>query len=475
MTTIIIAAVFGGLTLAVIAALFLFRRVVEPNEVHIVQSTRGSIAYGVSDASGESTSSLNGNSYYEWPTFLPFIGVQVKVLPLAVFQLDLTGYDAYDIGKVPFRVDVVGFFRIDEPATAAKRITTIKELRDQLTAILQGAVRTILAKHEIEDIMMDRSTFGELFTAETHDQLKAWGVRNVKNIELMDIRDGHDSEVVGNIMAKKESLIDRESRTVVAENKRAAEVSEIEAQRGIDVQTQQAAEVVGLRTAAKEQAVGVAAESAKQEILSEATTTKEREMEVVHVGTVRQAEITKAQQVVGAEQQRETTNIRAEGTRQETVIVAEGQLEERKREAEGTLAIGTAEAEAERLNGMAAVSPQIELAREIGENEGYQTYLISVRQVEATENVGVAQAKALEAAGIKVIANTGGGVTDGVNSIGELFTSKGGTSLGAAVEAFAQTPQGAEVLRSFGVRSGDAGGATNGAARAQPPADVASA
>lgn len=440
---------FVGLFIA-----FLFRRVVRPNEVHIVQSSRGTRAYGVGQfVDDEDAESIgNGNAYYEWPTAIPYFGVQVVKLPLAVFDEQLDSYDAYDIGKVPFIVDIVAFFRIDKPSIAAKRIENLTELQSQLKSILQGAVRTVLAQHDIEQIMEDRSTFGDLFTALTKDQLSAWGVVNVKNIELMDIRDPLDgsSKTVSNIMAKKQSKIDAESRTEVAANNKAAEVAEIAANQEVAIRDQQAQELVGQRTAEKDRSVGIAVEKANQDIQAEAKTTKTREMAVLEVETVRSAEITKQEQVVAASQERETRVIKAEGEKQVTVTVAEGNLAEQQRNAEGIQAIGEAEAEARRLLEMSTVTPQIVLAKEIGENDGYQTYLIKIRDVEKDEVVGVEQAKALQAAGIKVIANTGN-VTSGVSNVMDLFSSKGGTEVGAAVEAFAQTEAGGAILTSLGI------------------------
>ena len=61
-----------------------------------------------------------------------------------------------------------------------------------------------------------------MFTDEVASQLKEWGVESVKNIELMDIRDLHGSEVIANIMKKKKSQIEMESRVTVAENTRKA-------------------------------------------------------------------------------------------------------------------------------------------------------------------------------------------------------------------------------------------------------------
>jgi flotillin len=441
-----------------------YRRVVEPNEVHIVQSRYGTKTYGKSDEAGEEKVSP-GNSYYEWPHWWPVIGVQRIILPLSVFDQKLTNYEAYDIGKVPFVVDVVAFFRIHNPSIAAKRILDLHELRAQLESILQGAVRTILAKHEIEDIMMERSTFGKMFTDEVADQLKAWGVSNVKNIELMDIRDGIDSRTVSNIMAKKESVIDRESRVVVAENMKLAETAEIDARQVVDVRAQQAEELVGLRTAQKDQAVGIADEQALQEIKTQAKETAERDMAVEKVKNVRAAEIDRSVQVVKADEDKQTTVIRAEGDRQreviaaeaikqKTIIIADGDLQDSLKDAEGILAIGTSTAEAKRLEEMAVVSPQIALADEIGSNDGYQDYLIKIRGVEKDETVGIEQAKALQDAGIKVIVNSGD-VQGGMDNLLDLITTKGGTHIGGMIEAIRQTDEGSALLDRAGIASKD--------------------
>jgi flotillin len=88
------------------------------------------------------------------------------------------------------------------------------------------------------------------------------------------------------------------------------------------------------------------------------------------------------------------------------------------------------------------------LAKEIGQNEGYQQYLVTVRQIEANQLVGIEQAKALTAAQVKVIANSTGPV-EGVKSVMDLFTPKGGTQLGAAVEAFKNTEAGAAIVESL--------------------------
>ncbi len=423
----------AAIVITLIAAL-VFRRVVETNEVHIVQSAKATRSYG--------KDTPNGNTYYDWPAWFPIIGVTKIVMPVSVFDLELQAYEAYDVGRVPFVVDIVAFFRIEDSNLAAQRVESFDELRQQLLSIIQGAVRTILASHDIDRIMLERSIYGEQFTLAVQDQLNSWGVVPVKNIELMDIRDAADNMVVHNIMEKKKSLIEMESRTEVAENMKRAEIAEIEAKRETDVQDQQAQQVVGERTAEKVKAVGIADEKALQQIKEQQRVTKEKEMAVIQVEQVRQADITREANVVKADEDRQTT-----------IIIAEGQLEETRKESEGIQIEGTARAEAEKLMQLAPVEAQIALAKEIGQNEGYQNYLVAIEAVAANQIVGVEQAKALTDADVKVITNSGNPV-DGMTNVMDLFSAKGGTNVSAMLEGLAQSEQGERILDKLGIHPG---------------------
>lgn len=435
----------GGVVLALVITLTVFwiitlRRVVNTNEVHIVQSSKQTVSYGKGEAAG--------NTYYEFPAWLPVIGIQVIKLPVSVFSQRLENYEAYDKGRLPFVLDMEAFFRIDNSNQAAQRVANFGELKSQLGSILQGAARSILASKDIEEIMQGRAEFGEAFTKEVNEQLKAWGVTTVKNIELMDIRDSKGSKVIGNIMEKKKSLIERESRVEVAENNKIAEQAEIDAVREVELNKQKAQEQVGIRTAEKERAVGIALEQSKQEVKAQEKVTAERQMEVTRVQDVKSAEIAKDVNVVKAEERKQTDVISAEGEKQKTVIIAEGKLEAERRSAEAITLNGAANAEAKKLLELAPVQAQITLAKEIGENAGYQSYLVTLRQVEASEKIGIEQAKALVDADIKVIAN-GGDVATGINSIGDIFSSKGGTGLASSLTALAATPEGQALITKF--------------------------
>jgi flotillin len=442
----------GGLVAVVVGLMLFFwvvalRRVVPVNEVHIIQSRKHTVSYG---------KGFESNTYYEWPSWIPLIGLTKITLPVSNFAIDLPDYAAYDKERVPFLVHVMAFFRISDSNTAAQRVASFDELQHQLTSIVQGAVRTVLAGHEIDQIMLDRSRFGEAFTKEVQPQLGSWGVEAIKNIELMDIRDSKESEVIHNIMAKRTSGIERESRLVVADNTRQAEMAEIAAKREIEMARQLAAEQVGLRTAEKDQKVGVANEMASQQVKVQQRETAAKEMDVVQVKNVRGAEISKQVAVIAAAQAKEVAIVDAEATKQvaiveaegnktQTVLTAEGKLEAAKRNAEGITVEGQARGAAETAILMAPVDAQIKLAEKIGADKGYQEYLLGIRNIEASQAVGEAQAGALKSANVKVIANAGT-PSKGLSSVMDLFSAGGGTAVAAMLEGLAQSDEGRALL-----------------------------
>lgn len=435
MSPFVFIGAIGVAALVVLSFFFaiIWRRVVPTNMVHIVQSSKSTVSYGRGrDA---------GNTYYEIPAFIPFFGVTVTQFPESVFDLNLKDYDAYDVDRLPFLVDVRAFFRVSDSNTAAQRVSNFTELQGQLGGVLQGAVRSVLAQYTLDHIMSDRATLGKQFSEVVDAGLKEWGVSTVKTIEFMDIRDARDSQVIHNIMAKKKSFIEAESRIEVAKNMQEAETKEIEAKRQIALSQTEAQQQVGIRNAEMEKTVGIAKEKSNQEVQTEAKTTTERLMEVRKVEEVKAAEIARDVAVVKAEQDKQVQVVNADAEKESTVRIAAGKLEATKKDAEGIQAVGTAKAAAESALLLAPVNAQLTLAKEIGENQSYQAYLIEVRKVEATEAVGKEMAVAMSKADLKVIANSGS-VQNGVASLGDIFTPAGGTSIAGMLEALAQTEQG---------------------------------
>lgn len=440
------AGAVAPLVAVALALSFVWRVVVPTNLVHIVQSSRKTTSYGAG--------SNVGNTYYNIPSFVPVFGVTRIVLPINNFSIALNSYEAYDKDRAPFELDIIGFFVIHDTNTAAARAASFTELELQLKSIMQGAARTILARHDINEIMVDRATFGAAFTKEVDDGLTAWGVQTVKSLELMDIRDAKGSKIIHDIMAKKSSQIEMESRKVVADNARQSLIAEIEAKQAVEIRQQEQQQFVGQRTAEQEREVGIAREKANQEVQSQAKVTMERAMAVAKVKMVQQAEIVREAAVVKADEQRQANVIAAEAEKQQTVLIADGKKDAALLNAMGIRAEGEARGAAEQALLLAPVNAQIVLAEKIAALPAYQTYLVSVRQVEAMERVGVENAKALTAAEIKVIA-TSGDANSGIASISDVLGAKGGVQLGAMLQGLANTETGAALLERIGVAAPD--------------------
>lgn len=455
---LITAAIFAGIGLFLA---FIWRRVVPTNMVHIVQSSKSTVSYGRGrDA---------GNTYYAIPAFIPFFGVTVTSFPESIFDISLRDYEAYDTGRLPFVVDIKAFFRIADSQIAAQRVANFQELQGQLMGVLQGAVRGILGNNKLENIMQDRSNLGEMFTKEVNDQLQEWGVTTAKMIEFMDIRDSNGSQVIYNMMAKEKSRIEMESRVTVANNIREAEMKEIEANREIALSKTQAQQQVGIRQAEADKEVGIAKEKSNQEVQSETKITTERLMEVKKVEEVKSAEIARDVAVVKAEQDKQVQVVNADAEKESTIRIAAGKLDATKKDAEGIQAVGAAKADAEKQMLLAPVNAQLTLAKEIGENQAYQEYLVKVENIKASQAVGVEMAGAIKAADLKIIAN-GGDVQSGIGNLADIFTPKGGTSIGGMLTALGQTEEGAALLDKV---VGAVGGVSGAVAEAVKPAKKA--
>lgn len=344
----LMALIFLGVAVFIFVVFIMpLRRVVPTNVVHIVQYAKKTVSFGKGQA--------GGNVYYEFPRWLPFWGMTKRELPVSNFDLDLQNYEAYDKDRLPFVLDIKAFFRISDTNEAANKVESFAELRNHLTGIVQGAVRSIMANARLEDIMSERSVYGEKFTIAVSEQLKEWGVVPVKNIELMDLRDNKESKVIENIMAKKKSEIEKESRIEVAKNKQLAESAEIEAGKTVALKKQEAHEAVGKREAEVNKTIGIMNEKTNQDINDEAKITKEKEMQVAMVAEVKRAEIVKQTEIIQAEQKKNVQIISAEAQLESQrkiadslVVKAEADLTASVKQAEGIKAQGMANAEAKK-------------------------------------------------------------------------------------------------------------------------------
>jgi len=402
----------------------MWRVVIPPNEVHVIQRRKNTIVYG----KGTNT----GNVYYRIPDWIPYFGVSRKIMPVSIFKIPLEGYRAYDSKKAPFKVDVTAFFQIDaeDSAQAAQRVSSFDDLYNELLEVLRGAVRKILASNDIEQIMTERSILGDSFLTEVRTQVSAWGV-NVLNIEFMDISDDEGEErIITAIMKKHSSFIKRKSDEEVAVNEKEAKIVQISAQKEADVEAITAQEAVDTRDAEKKQKVGIANEHADQNIQLEKKNTAEKEMAVIRVMQVEDKKIEASARIE-----------EAEGIKQSMIKKADGEKEAQALEGQGlgkrAAAIGSGEAQAIKEKGLAEAEAKERLADALSRfQEKGLLALLGERAIEKDEAVGVAISKAYEDAKIKVI-QTGEGKPKDLIDL--MTTAGGGAKVGGMLEGLKET------------------------------------
>ena len=182
--------------------------------------------------------------------------------------------------------------------------------------------------------------------------------------------------------------------------------------------------------------------------------TKEKEMEVRKVEAVKQAEIDKEKTIIEADAAKAKAERDADAELVLTTKKADGSLVTATKAAEGIKLEGEAKAESEKKMQLASVEAQLTLAKEIGSNDGYQNYLVQVRQIEANERVGLVQAENIKGADIKIIAGAGD-VAGGISSAAGALSPKGGFNIAGMLETLATTSEGQKLLERLGLKAAE--------------------
>ncbi len=373
----LIAVILGGLAVLSLVLMMAWRVVVPTDHVHIVQRRKTSTAYGHGYTEA-------GNVYFNIPAFVPYFGVTVAIMPTAIFSVSVDKYDAYDKARVPFLVDVMSFFQIEDAVEASKRVKSLDELRSQLQNTVRAAVRRVLSGFPIDEIMGSRSTLNKEFIGEISEQTKNWGVR-VNSVEFMSIEDFPGTRVVTNIMDKERTTIEMESRKKVAENMQAAELAEI-----------QARQVVDLRAVEKNRTVSLESQKAAQTVNEEAAKTKLTEANVKSVETIRAQEIEKNRQEVAADMAAAVLNKDAVGRATAMRTEAEGFKNAKVLEGEGEASkvksVGTAEANVVEATGLAEAMAKLKMAEALAK---YNDAGMSIEKLKALIEIETAKYTAL--------------------------------------------------------------------------------
>lgn len=419
----IVCVVIGVLVLCFIV-LSSWYRIVPPSEAHMVVTPRKRMVC----ASEESLRKNGGKStYFQIPAWIPFMGRAVRIMDITIKEMTITGQETYEKDQARYQVNSSTKFRIVEVEKAAETFTTDAELMAQLEEIVRAAIRAVTVKYSVTDVRANKKRMSEEIEEEIRDDLANWGLKLV-NFVLVDFQDTHDSQVISNISKRREVQIESETRIDNANRIKEARIKEAESD-----------QLAKDREIERDEAVANREQGKKIAIAQQEQIVADEEMKVKRVREIKQEEIEKDQAIIKAQAEKEQQIISAAAEKEKVRIIAEGYKEQMIQQGEGNAAKALAEAEAEATaiekKGLAEAKVKIEMARALNMFTVDAIRALTAEQVvEKEKSVGLALAKALEAADLKFI--SAGKVT---SLLDLLSSAEGGAHLGAMIDSLQKT------------------------------------
>ncbi len=395
-TLLILAGAFL-LALVLILTLPRQRRVVPRDEAHVVIKRKKVVVYsGTPEIAG-----FKGSTYYQFPSSVPLLGMDVTMVPLSVLELRVPEMVTFAARNARFTLTASVFVRVTDPLKSAQRWPGrhVDEFVGGVKELMENAIRNTTTAFAAEDIIEKKDEIASKLQHALSADMAEYGCI-ITNVGIVDITDAPGNTVISDIARKREAEINSESRQIVAVKEREARVVEAENRQEAEMRESAAAEAIGVREREKEQRVYLS----QQKVATE-------EMEVERIRQVRAAEI-----------DRDSAIERAQGERQAAIL-------KRQAEAEGVQAVGFAEAEVTRNKGMAeaeAIAKRVEALNRLQDEGRF------FRNIEKDERVGLEMAKALQGADLKLVS------TGEVDNFLDLFSANGGAKLGAFIASLRQ-------------------------------------
>jgi flotillin len=356
-----------------------------------------------------------------WPIIEHF-----QPMSTAVSQVEIDEHDIPNKDNVKISARGVATYKIETTqeslhnAAAAFLGKTDDELARIVRNILQGHLRSIIGKLNINEILRDRDAFNKKVVEESTEELRRLGIQIITLViqEVTDeygyidalgkqsvaeaIRDANIKTAQAEAETKKQvSNANREADIQVAGN--AVQVAQAERDRDVkkaqfkviaDSERAKAEQAFGIALAEQEKTLKVrqaerdaAEKEAQIEVQCKEAARKEQELEAT---VVKLAQANRAKQVIAAEAAKQVAVTNAEAAREAAIRRAEGERQARVYEGEGeaskTKAVMLAQAEGE-----AAKTKQALLAE--AEGEAAKKGMVLKAEAEGTKQLAEALAK----------------------------------------------------------------------------------
>jgi flotillin len=413
--TPLLLAIGGAVLLVVLIVLFVLSRinVAGPNEAFIVtgrksRSVRGADGVEVADLSGQKV----------------VMGAAVFVMPMVqrLYKLDLSSREipvsvngAVSAQGIRCDADAVAIVKVGGTAEmirpASQRFLHQQDRIEQFTGqVLAGALRSVIGRLTVEQIIRDRSAFAAHVAEEAETSLTHQGLV-LDAFQLEDIRTaGTYLQDIGRPEAarvsKAAAIAEAQAHQTAEQERLKAEEVIAEAQRNLSLK--QAAVRAEIDAAnARSAASGPLAEAGQQQaILSEQQKVAERNAELkerqLDTEVRKPADAARYKLEQEAEAARNAAVLRADADRQATIAAAQASAEQARLIGDGERARRAALADADAIEG--AKQGEAEQTRRSAIAEAVEREAIAEQRrrtalAEAVQREGTAEAAAIEARG----------------------------------------------------------------------------
>jgi len=367
----------GFIAVTVIGSIISWYTVVDPSEAHLVVSGRGKF---VASSDDKVASGTGKRAYFNIPRWIPWIGRSVRKLDVTIKEIVLP-QETIERGQARYKVTSSTKYRITNMVTAAETFIDDAELEKQLKEVIQASVRAVTVKYDIVDARAKKLELSNAIHSEMENDLAQWGLELI-SFQLVGFEDTDESFIVSNISKRREVEIEAQTREENAEKKKQARIKEATAE-----------ELAKQKEIDRDRAIAEREQDKAMKVAEKKKLAQEKEYEVKRVQTIKQAEINKEQAIVLAEQKKATELIMLEQKKLEGQGDRARAEERAKGEAAPIKERGLAEAE--------ALNKKQEALNKFGDPA--IRAMVAEQVVKMQETVGVANAKALERAKIKIL------------------------------------------------------------------------
>ncbi len=146
---------------------------------------------------------------------IPFIQQMVRV-DTRTFVHDVPSQDVISRDNVSVKVNAVIYYRVIDPNRA---INNVEDFMAATSQLAQTTLRSVLGKHDLDDMLMERDKLNHDIQAILDSQTEAWGIK-VANVEIKHV--DIDPSMIRAIAKQAEAERERRAKVISAEGEEQA-------------------------------------------------------------------------------------------------------------------------------------------------------------------------------------------------------------------------------------------------------------